>query len=78
MMKRAFSSKKFEILPPEGAPALEKLTSKYFPKRLELLFRSVFAFPKDSKSGFDKKMIFLISSTSLDMSAPPLPDTAAI
>jgi hypothetical protein len=67
-----------EIFPPEGAPAFEKLTSKYFPNREELLFLRVLAFPKDSNKGLERKMILLISSTRLENWDPPFPEMAAM
>ena len=39
-----------------SAHPLPKKISKYFPKRLELLFFTVLAFPKDSKSGLASRI----------------------
>ena len=50
--------------PPLGVPNLSKRSSKYLPKRLLLLFRSVFALPKASSRGFDSRKTFFTRSTS--------------
>ena len=46
---------------PTGSPWVLKWISRYFPNRDELLFRSVFAFPNDSSSGFVASTMSIIS-----------------
>lgn len=46
---------------PTGSPCALKWISRYFPNRDELLFLSVFAFPKDSSKGLVASTMSLIS-----------------
>jgi len=41
--------------PPSGRPKWSNISSKYLPKRDELLLRSVFAFPNASNRGLDSR-----------------------
>lgn len=46
---------------PTGSPCALKCISRYFPNLDELLFRNVFAFPKDSRSGLVASTMSFIS-----------------
>ena len=59
------------ISPASMTPCFETARLVHFPKRLELLFRSVFALPKASVTGFDLR---IMRSTS---SSTPLPAASA-
>lgn len=62
------------MLAPTGSPCALNCSSRYFPNRDELLFLNVFAFPKDSSSGFVARTMSLVCC--MDESLPP--DTLAM